>query len=1184
MFLYYNVFMECPKCGNEVKDTDKVCPFCKKILLLECPVCHKLNRTAVCEECGYVIIVKCHNCGTAGPNILGKCRKCGFDTAKSVIMNEAETEEYACLAITFPNLEDLRPALKNKTIFNKFKKKLRQALFGYAKSQDNRAQVFGETYVIKYYKEFSLTSSVKKAVKSAIELLNKIGGISYKLKKSKNVRLHCKMTILKKTFETDNNEFNTGLNIKLIKDNTVEKYTDGLQLITDQYVNNIISREYTLEMIYSSQVGDELLMFYEFPLEDQIIPIVEEEKVEDTSILKGPNELPKLKIYDDDDTLNEVLYGNKAIDITTEGQFLSIPAHNIFQTLDEILSQKAFVVLKTTERRDLPTTDLLTFLKSKSKNVMHVVCKDNFRYKPYSLFKSLIARYLHLDEKQKDLADRAVQLLSAIDKDNMLFNLLISKPAPELDPDNAFIFYRNMLREFLVSQSGALIFIDNFDLIDESSLQIIIDYISTLVNLEDLNITFVVTVRSEYSVYKNIPRLLHSPFYKEINVTKGLYSEFLATIPENIEEIQESFYFKKLEERCAGSLTYFKNALQYMKDSNVFVTYEGKLMINSEKTIVFPGTIKELFAKRFKLLPESEGLVIAYTILLEGHAHISLLQKLNIEKLDEAIKSLLEKGLIIYEDSIVVVQNLRIFKPALYKILSPETKKILASNIVNNLDYRNFDLYNQMELNDEKLPRVYECAMTSLYFGDFSSYLNGAKYYFSLLDEMGIRDGEAVERKNELYSILVNHLNRYPSTKVYTISKSILANATKNNDDQTIVNVSNLVLDSALSGNDYVLAQQCIQNILTRILNPKLVGEGQDFTPQFVLYSCIYAKITFHLSKYSQCITICDKIISTITPEFLGIMVDNGVDKEEFMSYVMETLVFSALSRILVCDNSLDKFFETVKEKLGMEVLSKDYLKLLEKQIHMEEFDNDAGISSDVISIFISNLLLAFKSFDEGYNVFAQNIYKAKLSIQNDDMKLLSLICDLIIGYSYQKIILEQQGAWKKCETIYDDVYKISQKSGFTNLIELTNWFKSSLLKDKGLYEDAYDLITSVSHTLKRNHVKSRLLVLITHILTLNIVCKIESKKSEIPVLIYRIKYEAEKYNFEAYYKYIENQNLLDPEYMQQFKDEIAAEQVALEEEKASEDAAEAIENSEAAAMADPNIEVEPTVQEEPEA
>jgi len=1162
--------MECPKCGNEVKDTDKVCPFCKKVLLLECPICHKLSRTAVCEECGYVIIVKCHNCGAPGPNILGKCRKCGFDTAKSVIMNEAETEEYACLAITFPNIEDLRPALKNKQIFNKFKKKLKQALFGYAKSQDNRAQVFGETYVIKYYKEFSLTSSVKKAVKSAIELLNKIGGISYKLKKSKNVRLHCKMTILKKTFETDTNEFNTGLNIKLIKDNTEEKYTDGLQLITDQYVNNIISREYTLEMIYSSQVGDELLMFYEFPLEDQIIPIVEEEKVEDTSLLKSSKELPKLKIYDDDDSLNEMLYGNKAIDIATEGQFLSIPANDIFHTLDEIMTQKAFIALKTTQRRDLPTSDLLNFLKKKSPNVLHVVCKDNFKYKPYSFFKGLIARYLHLDEKQADIAQKAAAGLSAVDKDNLLYNLLINKPADGMAPDDAFMLYHETLREFLVSNKNSIIFIDNFDLIDETSLQIINDYITSLVNLEDLSLTFVVTVRAEHSVYKNIPRLLHSPFYKEINVTKGSYSAFLETIPEDIEDIRDSFYLHKLEEMCAGSWSYFKNELQYMRDSNIFATVEGKLIINTEKTIVFPGTIRELLAKRFKMLPESEELVIAYTIMLEGHAHISLLEKLGIENLQDAINSLIEKGLIIFEDSIVLVQNLRILKQGINKVLVPETKKVLATNIAEKLGYKNFEILDMMELDSEKPSRIYECAMNSLFFGDFDAYLNAAKYYFRILEELEIKDEEAIERKNELYSILVNHLNRYPSTKVYSISKSILANATKNNDDETIVNVSNLVLDSALSGNDYVLAHQCIQNILTRILNPKLVAEGQDFTPQFVLYSCIYAKITFHLSKYNQCMTICEKIVSTITPEFLNIMAENGIDKDEFMSYVMETLVFSAVSRIIICDGSLEAFCEEVKEKLGQDILSKEYLVLLEKLIHLDEFDIDAGISSDVISIFISSVLLAFKAFDEGYNTFAQNIYKAKLSIQNDDMKLLSLICDLLIGFSYQKIILEQQGSWKKCETIYDDVYNIAQKSGFNNLIQLTNWFKASLLKDKGLFEEAYDLITSVTNTLKRNHVKSRLLVLISHILTLNIVCKIESKKTEIPVLIYRITYEAEKYNFESYYKFIEDQNLLDPEYMQQFKEQIAQEQAALEEEqaaeeeRAAEESAEAIETTEA--------------------
>lgn len=1137
--------MECPKCGNEVKDTDKVCPFCKKVLLLECPICHKMSRSAVCEECGYVIIVKCHNCGTPGPNILGKCRKCGFDTAKSVIMNEAETEEYACLAITFPNLEDLRPALKNKTIFNKFKKKLKQALFGYAKNQDNRAQTFGETYVIKYYKEFSLTSSVKKAVKSAIELLNKIGGISYKLKKSKNVRLHCKMTILKKTFDTDTNEFNTGLNIKLIKDNTEEKYTDGLQLITDQYVNNVISREYTLEMIYSSQVGDELLMFYEFPLEDQIIPIVEEEKVEDTSILKGPRELPKLKIYDDDDELNNVLYGNKAIDISTEGRFMSIPAHEVFNSLNEILNENVFVSLKTTERRDIPTKDLLDFLKTKNKNIIHVICKENYKYKPYAFFKGFIARMLHLDAKIPDISQKAQAGLTNIDKNNVLLNLVSDTPPADLDPDTAFATYMDSLHELLKANKNTIIYIENFDLIDETSLKVISNYIKNLINIEDLTISFVVTVRSGYSVYKNIGKLLHSPFYREINVTKGDYEAFLATIPEDIEEIKESFYIKKLEERSAGSLLYFKNALDYMKDSNVFITFEGKLMINAEKTIVFPGTIKELLSKRFSLLPENEGLVIAYTLLLEGHAHISFLEKLNIENLQDAINSLIQRSLILYEDSIVVIQNSRLFKQSLFKTLAPDVCKTLANNIITALNHKSFELLDILQMDKEKISKIYDTAIKTILFGDFDAYLNCAKYYFKILEDLKIKDEEALEKKNELYSILIEHLNRYPSTKVYTISKTILANATKNNDDETIVNVSSLILDSALSGHDYVLASQCMQNILTRILNPLLVGEDQDYTPQFILYSCINVKISFHLSRYNECITICENIIQTVTPEFIELMCSKGVDKSQFISYIMETLVYSALARILTCDGTLESFLDEVKEKLGNDILSRNYLLLFERLLHQEEYDNDAGISNDVLSIFLSNILVAYKNFNNDYNEFAQNIYKAKLSLENEDMKLLSLICDLLIGYSYQKINLEQQVSWKKCETIYDDVYNIAQRSGFNNIINLTNWFKATLLKDKGLLTEAYDLVNSIAVTLKRSGVKNRVLLLITYILSVNIVTKLEDKKAEIPILMYRINSLTRQYNLDAYYSHIEDERLLDPEYIKEIQASISAEEAA---------------------------------------
>ena len=422
-------------------------------------------------------------------------------------------------------------------------------------------------------------------------------------------------------------------------------------------------------------------------------------------------------------------------------------------------------------------------------------------------------------------------------------------------------------------------------------------------------------------------------------------------------------------------------------------------------------------------------------------------------------------------------------------------------------------------------------------------------------------DLEAVNRKNELFSILVSHLNRYPSTKVYTISKEILNNATENNDDTTILNVSNLVLDSALSGGDYVLAQQCIQNILTRILNPKLLQDGQDVSVQFILYSCIQAKIAFNLAMYNQCVAVCDKIINIATPETLDKIASKGADKSQIVSYIMDVLVYSAICKVLMCDGTVEEFFERVKEHFGRDILSKNYLKLFNRLYHKEEFDNDAGISNDDMSMFIANILTAFKGFDQGYNIFAQNVYKAKQLASSADMRIFSSICDLLIGYSYQKLNLENPVSWKKTETIYEDVLKIAQKSGYNSVVQLTNWFKASLLKDKGLYKEAYDLIVTVSNSLKRQHIKNRLLSFLTYVLTLNIASNIEDLKAEVPILVYRITYEAEKYNFEGYYKFIEDQRVLDPAYMAEFKEAIAAEQAAILAEQQAEAEADAQES-----------------------
>jgi predicted amidophosphoribosyltransferase len=41
--------MECPKCGMEISDNAMVCPNCKKVLKIICPVCRTVNEKNICN-------------------------------------------------------------------------------------------------------------------------------------------------------------------------------------------------------------------------------------------------------------------------------------------------------------------------------------------------------------------------------------------------------------------------------------------------------------------------------------------------------------------------------------------------------------------------------------------------------------------------------------------------------------------------------------------------------------------------------------------------------------------------------------------------------------------------------------------------------------------------------------------------------------------------------------------------------------------------------------------------------------------------------------------------------------------------------------------------------------------------------------------------------------------------------
>ena len=145
--------MECPKCGLEIDDKAIVCPNCKKVLKLVCPICKTINDSNTCKKCGYVIVTKCHNCGKINPTANKKCTKCKFPLEKSVILNESNTDDFVMLTIDFPNLSEMKDLLGSVKLYNKFKVNLDKVILDYTKSIRLRRQIIDKTYVIGFDKD-----------------------------------------------------------------------------------------------------------------------------------------------------------------------------------------------------------------------------------------------------------------------------------------------------------------------------------------------------------------------------------------------------------------------------------------------------------------------------------------------------------------------------------------------------------------------------------------------------------------------------------------------------------------------------------------------------------------------------------------------------------------------------------------------------------------------------------------------------------------------------------------------------------------------------------------------------------------------------------------------------------------------------------------------------------------------
>ena len=121
--------MICPKCKKSIPDNATVCPFCKKVLALVCPICGTHNDNSTCSKCSYVILSKCSQCGIINKTEDKFCRKCRTSTALSAAKRLTENENCTAITVSLGNVSKLSKSLGEKKLLTKFLFKIKDLLF-----------------------------------------------------------------------------------------------------------------------------------------------------------------------------------------------------------------------------------------------------------------------------------------------------------------------------------------------------------------------------------------------------------------------------------------------------------------------------------------------------------------------------------------------------------------------------------------------------------------------------------------------------------------------------------------------------------------------------------------------------------------------------------------------------------------------------------------------------------------------------------------------------------------------------------------------------------------------------------------------------------------------------------------------------------------------------------------------
>ena len=1123
--------MECPKCGLQIDDNAMVCPNCKKVLKLVCPVCRTVNDTNTCKKCGYVIITKCHNCGKINQTGSKKCKKCGFDTEKSVILNEANSDEFVIMTIDFPNIDEMKNLLGSVKLLNKFKINIDKIISDYTKKIGLRRQIIGKTHVVRFDKDYTFNSSAQTAVKAAIDILNQITAMNCRLTKKKNATVRCNMFLMKRTVEDDPNNLDSGFNISLLNqsaNNKEEKILNTFQVLTDDDVSSAIDGEYKLSPLNSVMINDEMVMFYELDLKE----FVKVEYPEDeTDEIKIPNFVQNMLIEQDKldgEALNnldspgdpDAIYDIETINFDEiNAEFMRIEnADVLFHIMNKFQSiHKGIVAVKTEELYKPYSLKVLNTLADCGQfdNIISITCYDEMKYSPYSFFRDLVSAIFEYTVSQKLFNQNDFSMFNSVDPDGLIRDLICLKQRETENTEDTRFIYFDIFLTLLQIIPKTVIFIEDFDKIDSSSYDVLKFLFESF---EQLDVSFLVSYDKKFSLHRDCHFLLTKPYYTEITLKPTSFEKLIEENKVYYRNILDNFYFQRVAKYACGSILFIDIAIQYLIESGVFAVDDDSIKMINPKTIIIPSNLDRLVARRLNLLQDDADAMKFLTsiVLLGTRIDMNTISSLGYENQSAIIEKLSDMGYVFEYNNCLYFPNYNLLRDNLLTTIS----KIYLDEVAHELFDKVFIegmpspvkayLYGLLEDHENERKQWEELAQINLSLGDFSSYLNCTNKILQLLDlNDDPEQKEALtEYKLNLYEDISNNLYEYVPEKTSEIAEETLKNLEKTKDVEKIIFLCNKMINGALNTGDYNHALELTHKVLSLLPVSSLNPGDPNFNTYFFLMSLIHIQILFNVGALMDSLDVGYKVLNMVNMGSLAALKPDYFTEEDFKALIADSVGYVALGNVLILSGNVGQFLDIVNADLNFIPKSYNLFIALEDLIHGRPISvkcEDVA-ENDRFGNIIINIINAFLNYEGDYTKFAEYIYKAKIAAKISKIHQLELFCDLLIGYAYMQL-----GSYKKADSIIYKIIKATNNNGMTTLLYVAWYIMSELHLKQNKYEVAYGIINNSLIQLEKNNITSEYLLMLFKY-NMYKVMMFEKRSDKAEIMMAHARYIAAKY------------------------------------------------------------------------